>query len=323
MKNIPATLFTSNFYLKNRIFDMDDEVSNRDNCAYGYYLMKRTFSENGIDISTQDINPPQKSIFTLFFNAPLSRTRKVPDIRNINYVLLLEPPVTRAHQWKLSSHKNYKKIFTWNDDIIDNNKYINICNPNRIPRKIVFPTMRKKLLTMIVSNKASSHPNELYSERLKIINWFEKKHPDVFDFYGYNWNEYKFHGKFAKLNSFKLLTNIFTTISPPLHPSYKGEIKHKKDTLMKYKYAICFENSKNTNGYITDKIFDCFFSGCIPIYWGAPNINDYVPDKTYINMNDFQDYQTLFNYLINMDESEYDSYIKEIRKYCGQPSLFW
>lgn len=326
MKNIPATLFTSNFFLKNRIFDMDDEVSNRDDCLYGMYLMKKTFSEHGINISTQDINPPQKSRFTLFIEAPI----KAPDLRNNNYVILFEPAVRRPFNWKLSHRKNYKKIFTWNDDVIDyarmrdkndDNKYIKINFPNRIPKKIVFPPMRKKLLTMIVGNKASPHPHQLYSERLKMINWFEKNHPDVFDFYGINWNEYKFHGKFAHLNRFKFLTNILTSISPPRHSSYKGKINKKKDTLMKYNYAICFENSKNTNGYITEKIFDCFFSGCIPIYWGAPNINDYVPDKTYINMNDFQDYQTLFNYLINISESEYDSYIKEIKKYLKSDKI--
>lgn len=317
MKNIPATLFTSNFYQKNRIFDMDDEVSNRDNCLYGYYLMKEIFSENGINLSTQDINPPQKSRFTIFLEMPT----KVPDLRNNNYLILLESEVTRPYNWKLSHHKNYKKIFTWNDDIIDDNKYIKICFPNRIPRKIVFPTMHKKLLTMIVGNKSSPHPYELYSERLKIINWFEKNHPDVLDLYGFNWNEYKFHGKFAILNRFKLLTTIFNSISPPIHLSYKGIINNKKDVLMKYTYAICFENAKNINGYITEKIFDCFFSGCIPIYLGAPNIDDYIPDKTFINMNDFQDYRILFNYLINVSESEYDSYIKEIKKYLKSDKI--
>jgi hypothetical protein len=43
----------------------------------------------------------------------------------------------------------------------------------------------------------------------------------------------------------------------------------------KYKFIICFENS-NTDGYVTEKIFNVFLSGSIPIYDGAPNIKDYV-----------------------------------------------
>ena len=48
----------------------------------------------------------------------------------------------------------------------------------------------------------------------------------------------------------------------------------------KYKFVICFENSK-TDGYVTEKIFNVFLSGAIPIYDGAPNIADYV------NLNSF------------------------------------
>lgn len=42
-----------------------------------------------------------------------------------------------------------------------------------------------------------------------------------------------------------------------------------------YKFIICFENSK-TNGYVTEKIFNVFLSGSIPIYDGAPNIVYYI-----------------------------------------------
>ena len=34
-------------------------------------------------------------------------------------------------------------------------------------------------------------------------------------------------------------------------------------------------------GYITEKIFDSFFAGVVPIYWGAENITDYVPKSLY------------------------------------------
>jgi hypothetical protein len=48
-----------------------------------------------------------------------------------------------------------------------------------------------------------------------------------------------------------------------------------------YKFIICFENSK-TPGYVTEKIFNVFLSGSIPIYDGAPNINDYIQPGTFI-----------------------------------------
>jgi hypothetical protein len=42
-----------------------------------------------------------------------------------------------------------------------------------------------------------------------------------------------------------------------------------------YKFMICFENTSMTN-YITEKILNSYASGTIPIYWGCPNISDYI-----------------------------------------------
>ena len=48
-----------------------------------------------------------------------------------------------------------------------------------------------------------------------------------------------------------------------------------------YKFIICFENSK-TPGYITEKIFNVFLSKSIPIYDGAPDIKDFISNRSYI-----------------------------------------
>ncbi|MCL1721757.1 glycosyltransferase family 10, partial [Vibrio parahaemolyticus] len=53
------------------------------------------------------------------------------------------------------------------------------------------------------------------------------------------------------------------------YKSYKGSVESKTHTLKNYKFCICFENAQMIEGYITEKIFDCFFSATVPIYWGA------------------------------------------------------
>ncbi|MDE6886408.1 MAG: hypothetical protein K2P17_05175 [Helicobacteraceae bacterium] len=45
--------------------------------------------------------------------------------------------------------------------------------------------------------------------------------------------------------------------------------KHK--WLQHYKFNICFENA-SYNGYLTEKLFDAFAAGCIPIYWGDTSL---------------------------------------------------
>ena len=44
-----------------------------------------------------------------------------------------------------------------------------------------------------------------------------------------------------------------------------------------YRFYICYENTEGVEDYITEKIFDCFAAGFVPIYWGASNIEKYIP----------------------------------------------
>lgn len=53
----------------------------------------------------------------------------------------------------------------------------------------------------------------------------------------------------------------------------------KNSYLRNFKFNLCPENSSNV-GYVTEKIFDAIYSGCIPIYWG--NGSEY-PEQDVIN----------------------------------------
>jgi len=50
----------------------------------------------------------------------------------------------------------------------------------------------------------------------------------------------------------------------------------KIDTLRRYKFCVAIENSKDRH-YVSEKVYDAFVAGCVPIYFGAPNVLDYVP----------------------------------------------
>lgn len=53
----------------------------------------------------------------------------------------------------------------------------------------------------------------------------------------------------------------------------------------RYKFIICLENSY-TDGYITEKIFNCFFSRSIPIYKGPKDTNKFINKNSYIDLID-------------------------------------
>lgn len=93
---------------------------------------------------------------------------------------------------------------------------------------------------------------------------------------------------------------------------YSGR-RCKIDLTKNYKFDICYENTKNVRGYISERIFDAFAAGCIPIYWGATNIKNYIPENCYILRDKFANNQELYNFMKNLSEQEYQKYITNIK----------
>ena len=86
----------------------------------------------------------------------------------------------------------------------------------------------------------------------------------------------------------RLMSQLGPIESMSHHPQLKNVTCYNSLELLKvfnqYKFIICCENS-NTNGYITEKIFNVFCSRSIPIYNGAPDINNYINNKAYIGFD--------------------------------------
>ena len=133
--------------------------------------------------------------------------------------------------------------------------------------------------------------------------------------YGTGWDYYFFKGPklIRALNRIKPITKLFA----PKFPSYKGKVASKKEVLQKYKFSICFENARDIPGYITEKIFDCFFASCIPIYWGANNIEEHIPKNCFIDFTQFSDLEEMYQYLITMPDSVYQNYLNNIHFYLN------
>ncbi len=312
---IKATFFTGSVYLNNRQFDITDPVFNINDCLYGCYLLKKRLEEKGIDLSTQDINPPDETSFIIYNDMP---ALKDIEVGKVNYLLLLESKIVKPDNWNIENHKYFKKIFTWDDTLIDNKKYFKINYSYKIPKELNFNlSEKKKLCVMINSNKFSDHPLELYTERIRAINWFEKNHPEDFDLYGAGWDKYIFKGGLKKLNRVEIVSKMLA----PRHKCLRFPAP-SKTILPGYKFAICYENARDIPGYITEKIFNCFFSGCVPIYLGAPNVTDYIPPETFIDKRNFKTYEELYSYIKNMPDTEYIDYLNAIKNFVLSDRIY-
>jgi hypothetical protein len=82
----------------------------------------------------------------------------------------------------------------------------------------------------------------------------------------------------------KEMTDLLKPLGVPLHSFGRclnnmprtARSDSKIDTLRRYKFCVAIENSEDRH-YVSEKVYDAFVAGCVPIYFGAPNILDYVP----------------------------------------------
>jgi hypothetical protein len=164
----------------------------------------------------------------------------------------------------------------------------------------------------------------LLHERFLAIRWFNKNFPEDFDFY----SRVAIHRKFEEFRGASLLQKIapgmLKKISEMRYKNncsavFKGsaDADKKVEIMRNYKFYLCYENTYGINGLISEKIFDCFAAGCIPIYLGAPDIKNYIPADCFIDREDFSSYAELHRHLTTMNFAEYAGYITRIQNFMS------
>jgi hypothetical protein len=179
----------------------------------------------------------------------------------------------------------------------ENRKFLTLINSNQI-RRIIKP------MHILASLFDNSLKQELYTLRLNAIDFFHDK--VEFDLYGRNWD--------------KKLWGIPRAQYLAALKCYKGSVNDKVETLSNYKFTICFENAIY-EGYITEKIFDSFYAGSVPIYFGAPDVLDYIPAGCFIDFREFENFDKLLVYINNISKSRFNEYLSSISKFLDSPEF--
>ncbi len=309
MKIAFSTIYGS-LYIKDKLFD-PTACSIGENLLMPNIMLKKKLEALGNECHTIDLYKVKEIDRLLFLDIPcdsLLTIRRFTDLLKyllkakwrkdylLKAVLFLpkrkrvlqinEPPSVAPISYTKRLHKLFHTVLTWDDDLAaEGGQYTKFYIPQFLPPPIrEIPFREKRFAVMIAGSKTSPHINELYSERRRVIEFFEER-SDIFHLYGFGWESENFK-------------------------NYKGTVKQKLATLAKYKFCFCFENIKGLNGYITEKIFDCFFAGCVPIYWGADNVSDYFPQNAFIDIRRFASLEDCFHFIQNIDESSYGKYIE-------------
>lgn len=237
---------------------------------------------------------PNQSLYKkiLLFNPYLS-SKKLASLPKEKMVLFVWEPEILPQKY----YDHFSKVYTWDDSLIDNKKFFKFYYPHVLPMQPEKVPFEQKKFTVMIASHWVPH-------RIDILNFFSSKPKNEFEFYGRSCP----NGKFA--------------------PMYKGAIpgyhsgSAKIETLQQYKFCFCFENSLNLKGYVTEKIFDCFAAGTVPIYQGASNIELYIPKNCYIDRRDFASNEEVYFFLKNMSKKQYEKYLDNIKQYLASEKSF-
>jgi glycosyl transferase family 10 (putative fucosyltransferase) len=86
----------------------------------------------------------------------------------------------------------------------------------------------------------------------------------------------------------------------------------KQQTIARYKFTFAFENAVSRD-YVTEKFFDPLLAGSVPVYLGAPNIEEYAPGRQcFIDASRFDTPRALARHLmhLNADDNAYAEYLQ-------------
>jgi len=241
----------------------------------------------GIDLYTLDQVDSQILDLVIYMDRP----RVEPDVPGAYKVLILyEPPLILPDNWDDAYHDQFSRVLTWDDKLVNKNNYqkhnFSVDWYSRYKCSQTEEDFSSRKLAVMIQT-AKNIPGSLYEKRIDVIQWFRDNAMFDFDLYGRGW-------------SIKVI------------PFYKGITSNKLETYQKYKFAITFENTDQSVGYISEKILDAFMAGIVPVYWGAPNVHDHIPRECFVDMRDFKSHEDLYNFLNTMDYATYCKYLEAI-----------
>lgn len=276
----------------NNIFESKNDFDSRKS---PFIRLKKKLNEKGIIIETLDNYDVKYDVLIIHridvnIGRILNYIKVFPNTKLI-YVVTEEASVCPIHSINKLKILNFDAVLTWRST--DDKRFLKYYYPN--PKLIFNPKCKfneRQLLCAIVSNKKSFLFNKLslYGLRNKIITKLIKD--ERFHLYGPGWDH---------------LQN---------KNNYFGKVKSKSEKLSLYKYSLVIENSIE-EGALTEKIFDSMASGCVPIYYGCPNIQNLIPTNCFINLNINETPKSIINNIECITNEKWEEYRHNIKKFLN------
>jgi alpha(1,3/1,4) fucosyltransferase len=331
----------SHHFLKDGLFQIDNKRLTGDNREAEYIYLRDVLNANDIDVHTADYLPTIEqgrdvlyvSMGDLrYYDAARRRPGTV-----LSGFFAMECPIVEPSLYRDLGrvHREFKRVFSWSDSA-SLERFVGRLVPVRDVRfpqvfdsvhEPIWSRTDRRFLVMINANKLPRlYWQELYTERMRAVAFYSRT--GEIDLYGKGWDgpsnrlgktwqpatlrriERALQGQWQRWRPDPLLSGA--------RRAYRGATPSKAETLGSYTFSLCFENMI-LKGWITEKIFDCFFSGTVPVYWGAPDIEDYIPADCFVDMRQFAGYAELRGYLKSLRGQDIQRYKENARDFLASP----
>lgn len=331
----------------NRLFDRGSNIYAGDDILAPYAAIRDRLERKGIDVQTADLLPEGsdgRRNVVISFGIPdrmavLSVRKYIALSRRADVILsaffAMECPIVEPTLFESLPvlQKYFKRILSWSDSEAllaftrSPVELAHFCWPqsfDAVHAEIWSQRDRKFLLMMNANKLPRLYVDELYTARLRAVEFFHR-YGEV-DLYGRNWDRPPIRvGKIWTPAAVRRIQDWMSTVMRRLHPdplyvaaagAWRGAAPSKSKTLGEYRFALCFENSI-LNGWMTEKLFDCFFCGTVPVYWGAPDVLEWVPAECFIDMRQFKDFGELRSFLHSLSPADEERYREAARDYLS------
>lgn len=288
--------------LQNHIFDG----------PFGF--LRTELKKRDVDLQTHDCGQLKSAEKVLCFNHRPSvyRQCRQAGLQAKQLVLfLMEPEVVVPAQYSSRIWNLYGTVFTFLENLVDGKHVLHMRYPQGQPLIENVPSWENRQFLMLMNaNKYSYVAHELYTLRREAITFFEQT-PD-FHLYGHGWlrnGALNTNTLIQALQCGKPLRYVADLAHGFRHSlSYRGSVPDKYAVLQKYKFCLALENEAETQGWISEKLFDCLCTGTVPVYFGAKNITNEVPQTCFIDYREYSSFKKLEHYLRDMTEQTWLNY---------------
>lgn len=245
--------------------------------------------------------------------------RRIPFLLVISENLHLQPNPTYGQMKALA-----RRVLTYQENEVDYKKTfwlpygLNLAAGRRF-RESVEGISRPYLLGMINAWKKSEMPGDLYARRNRIAVAAGKTLGSKMLLAGCGWGQPLVYEQKWQRSLAKRIPAFVRWLTGWPNSAYSGPLplgNSKLPALARCEFALVPENCSSLAGYITEKIFNALFAGCIPIYQGHPDSSRWLPREIFVPMDQFADGATLVNFLQTMPQEK-----KEELKQAGKKFL--